>query len=78
MTKKRKYFSTLKYLLLVSVFCTLSIGTPSTLSAQSDPTERLAIQHYQNREFDKARELFKSIFSKNRIHIFTIITTVLY
>lgn len=66
MTKKRKYFSTLKYLLLVSVFCTLSIGTPSTLSAQSDPTERLAIQHYQNREFDKARELFKSIFSKKQ------------
>ena len=66
MTKKRKHFSALKYLLLVSVFCTLSIGTPSVLSAQSDPTERLAIQHYKNREFDKARELFKSIFAKKQ------------
>lgn len=66
MTKKCKHFSTLYYLLLVSVFSILSVGRSSSLLAQSDPTERLAIQHYQNREFDKAKELFQSIFAKKQ------------
>lgn len=36
------------------------------VSAQSNPDEKLAIQYYQNGEYEKAKELFKEIFSKRQ------------
>lgn len=39
---------------------------PIQAVAQADPNERLAIQYYQDGEYEKAKELFQDIFSKKQ------------
>lgn len=48
-----------KLFLLFSLFFSL-LGF-----AQRDPQEKLAIQYYQNGEYEKAKEIFKPIYEKN-------------
>lgn len=50
-----------KLLLLIFLLLSLSLSG----FAQRDPQERLAIQYYQNGEYEKAREIFKPIYEKN-------------
>lgn len=40
--------------------------TQIDLQAQSTPNEKLAIQYYQNGEYEKAKELFQDLFSKKQ------------
>jgi len=67
MSKKTSFFA--PYLLRTFLICIgvlLLSGAPSKAFTQTNPDEKLAIQYYQNGEYDKAKELFKELFSKKQ------------
>lgn len=67
MSKKSSFSAS--YLLRTFIICIgvlILIVAPIKASAQSNPDEKLAIQYYQNGEYEKAKELFKEIFSKRQ------------
>lgn len=65
---KKVHFSA-SFLLKVIVISTVALIFQCThieLKAQSTPNEKLAIQYYQNGEYEKAKELFHDLFSKKQ------------
>lgn len=52
------------FVLLCTLFLILWVVNP--LCAQNNPDEKLAIQFYQNGEYEKAKELFQKIYDKKQ------------
>lgn len=52
------------FVLLCTLFLLLWVVNP--LCAQNNPDEKLAIQFYQNGEYEKAKELFQKIYDKKQ------------
>ena len=67
MIKKVPVFSRFKLgvITLLSCILFLFLGI-NPIFSQSNPDEKLAIQFYQNGEYEKARELFEKIFDKKQ------------
>lgn len=67
MSKNRNLSALYLLRTVIIIFSALILSwAPFNASAQSNPDEKLAIQYYQNGEYEKARELFKEIFSKKQ------------
>lgn len=67
MTLKKTIFTKFKWGVITLLACILFIFlNPISLLAQSNPDEKLAIQYYQNGEYEKARELFEKIYDKKQ------------
>ena len=49
-----------------SVFLLIFLFTGSSVLAQPNTSEQLAIQYFQNKEFDKAVELFAKLYNDNK------------
>jgi len=67
MIEKVPVFSRFKLgvITLLSCILFLFLGI-NPIFSQSNPDEKLAIQFYQNGEYEKARELFEKIFDKKQ------------
>lgn len=67
MTLKKTIFTKFKWGVITLLTCILFIFlSTNSLLAQSNPDEKLAIQYYQNGEYEKARELFEKIYDKKQ------------
>jgi tetratricopeptide (TPR) repeat protein len=67
MSKKIAFFHTflIKIVFLFGLATALNMGAYSVV-AQNNPDEKLAIQYYQDKEYEKAKELFEKIFDKKQ------------